>query len=274
MCLPDGASIASGGSGGASSGGASGGAVDPATCANTYEIVVGDYWVRIADASGTELADLLEANGATNDTMLFPGKTICLPAGAAPPSTAAPSTAAPTTAAPTTDAAGDEFADDRNAGDRPAATDPPTTEAPDTTQPLPPPPSGGEVEAMIREIWPDDLEEQALRIAWRESNYRADVTSGSGCCIGIFQMHWEAHRSWMSDLGITSATSSSTPAPTSRPPTSSTSATAGPPGSRRPGDRRIRRITDASRDSTVAWASSVSSRGLRDGPTGSAAGRT
>ena len=190
--------------GGATSGGAGGGAVDPATCANTYEIVVGDYWVRIADASGTELADLLEANGATNDTMLFPGKTICLPAGAAPPSTAAPSTAAPTTAAPTTNPPATNSPTTETPTTETPATDPPTTEAPDTTQPLPPPPSGGEVEAMIREIWPDDLEEQALRIAWRESNYRADVTSGSGCCIGIFQMHWEAHRSWMSDLGITS----------------------------------------------------------------------
>jgi LysM repeat protein len=86
VCLPDGASIGSGQGNGASAdganpGGAGGGAVDPATCANTYEIVAGDFWVRIADASGVELHELLEANGANNETMLYPGTTICLPAG-------------------------------------------------------------------------------------------------------------------------------------------------------------------------------------------------
>ncbi|MCC6227368.1 MAG: transglycosylase SLT domain-containing protein [Microthrixaceae bacterium] len=57
---------------------------------------------------------------------------------------------------------------------------------------------------MIRDIWPDDLEEQALRIAWRESGFRPDVTSPTGCCHGVFQLHWFAHGSWLSDLGITS----------------------------------------------------------------------
>ena len=57
---------------------------------------------------------------------------------------------------------------------------------------------------MIRDIWPDDLEDQALRIAWRESNYRPDVTSGTGCCVGVFQLNWESHQGWMAALGITS----------------------------------------------------------------------
>jgi soluble lytic murein transglycosylase-like protein len=60
------------------------------------------------------------------------------------------------------------------------------------------------VEALIRQIWPDDLEEQALEIAWRESNFRPDVTSSTGCCVGVFQMHWEAHKSWLIDMGISS----------------------------------------------------------------------
>ena len=202
VCLPDGASIGSGASGGgAAPGGAGGGAVDPATCAKTYEVVAGDFWVRIADSSGIELHELLEANGATNDTMLLPGKTICLPADATPPtqSTGAPTTAAPTTVAPTTDPP----TTDPPTTD-PPTTDPPTTQAPETTRPQTPIPSGGEVEALIREIWPDDLEQRALEIAWRESNYRPDVTSSTGCCVGVFQMHWEAHKSWLVDMGITS----------------------------------------------------------------------
>ena len=204
VCLPQGASIGSGQGNGASGdgttpGGAGGGAVDPATCANTYEIVAGDFWVRIAGASGVELHELLETNGANNETMLYPGKTICLPADATPPTqstaapTTAPTTATPTTAPPTTDPPTTQA----------PTTDPPTTEAPPTTRPTSIP-SGGEVEALIREIWPDDLEQRALEIAWRESNYRPDVTSSTGCCVGVFQMHWEAHQSWLVDMGITS----------------------------------------------------------------------
>jgi peptidoglycan hydrolase-like protein with peptidoglycan-binding domain len=68
------------------------------------------------------------------------------------------------------------------------------------TPTVPPPPRS--VEQMIRDIWPDDSEEWALRIAWRESNYRPGVTSPTGCCHGVFQIH-EIHFSWMRALGVT-----------------------------------------------------------------------
>lgn len=208
VCLPDGAVIggasayaSSGdagsgdaGSGDAVSGDAGSGdggvavADEPEICSNVYEPVPGDYWLRIADVSGVPIEDLLAENNATTDTPIFPGTDICLPAGATtptaatePPTTSAPTTAAATTVSPT--------------------TVPPTTTAPRNTTP---PPSGGAVEQMIRDVWPDDVEEEALRIAWRESNYRADVTSPTGCCVGVFQMHWEAHRSWLDDMGVTS----------------------------------------------------------------------
>jgi hypothetical protein len=29
------------------------------------------------------------------------------------------------------------------------------------------------------------------------------VTAQNSCCYGIFQMHWTAHQSWLSGLGIT-----------------------------------------------------------------------
>jgi peptidoglycan hydrolase-like protein with peptidoglycan-binding domain len=65
---------------------------------------------------------------------------------------------------------------------------------------VPPPPRS--VEQMIRDIWPDDQEEKALRIAWRESGYQPGVTSSTGCCHGIFQIH-EVHFSWMKNFGVT-----------------------------------------------------------------------
>jgi len=58
------------------------------------------------------------------------------------------------------------------------------------------------VEQLIRDIWPDDQEEKALRIAWRESGYQPGVTSPTGCCHGIFQIH-EIHFSWMRNFGVT-----------------------------------------------------------------------
>jgi hypothetical protein len=57
--------------------------------------------------------------------------------------------------------------------------------------------------AIIRSVWPDDLEERALEIAWRESKYQSNVNNW--CCYGLFQIHWNAHRSWLGSLGITSA---------------------------------------------------------------------
>ena len=50
-------------------------------------------------------------------------------------------------------------------------------------------------------MWPDDLEERALEIAWRESNYIP--TAKNFCCYGIFQMYWNVHKSWLADIGIT-----------------------------------------------------------------------
>ncbi|WP_116996651.1 LysM peptidoglycan-binding domain-containing protein [Desertimonas flava] len=217
------------GSGGGSSDGESAGSgvlAAPAVrvaaqCGNPYEVASGDYWMGIANKIDYPLAQLLEYNEATSDTPLYPGSIVCLPLGTsiAPPTTAAPATTAapspaPTTAAPTTAAPAATDAPETTV----ATTQPATTEAPETTsppattqapdeddddRPSGPVPSGGEVEQMIREIWPDDQEERALQIAWRESNYRPDVTSRTGCCHGVFQIH-EQHLSWLADYGITS----------------------------------------------------------------------
>lgn len=57
------------------------------------------------------------------------------------------------------------------------------------------------VQDIIRDVWPDDLEDWALRIAKRESNYVPTVRNW--CCIGLFQIFWTTHRHWLCpDLGI------------------------------------------------------------------------
>jgi hypothetical protein len=156
-------------------------------CQLSYTVAAGDYWIRIADAAGTTLAKLLQANLATIATPLYPGDDICLPEGATLPSAPTSSTAPPaTTAAPTTSA-------------------PTTTTAPATTTPVvTAPPAPAAIEAIIREIFPDELEARALEIAWRESGYRANAQNW--CCYGLFQINWNAHRSWLDDIGVTSAT--------------------------------------------------------------------
>jgi hypothetical protein len=170
------------------------------TCGIDYEVVAGDFWIRIADGSGAPLADLLAVNDATVSTPLYPGSTICLPAGAtAPPapsstptSSGSNSQGSPTTAAP--------------APTSPPATAPPTTAAPTTTNPPLPPASNAtaaEVQAIIRAVWPDELEERALEIARRESNFIP--TAKNFCCYGVFQVYWSVHKSWLSGIGITSA---------------------------------------------------------------------
>jgi hypothetical protein len=164
------------------------------SCSLEYEVAAGDFWIRIAEGSGAPLADVLAANSATVSTPLYPGRTICLPAGATTPPPPPPPTTPPTTPAvpsPTV---------------RPAtpATTAPSRPAPTTTPTLPPTSnaSAAEVQAIIRAIWPDELEERALEVAWRESNHRP--TAKNFCCYGVFQIYWNVHKGWLPSLGITS----------------------------------------------------------------------
>lgn len=67
----------------------------------------------------------------------------------------------------------------------------------------PPPVFTGDVPALIRQIWPDDTEEWAVKIAWRESGWQPGVRNA--CCYGLFQIHFRANRAVLGELGITSA---------------------------------------------------------------------
>jgi LysM repeat protein len=157
-------------------------------CPTTYVAGAGDSWYRIAEAAGVTPNALLDENRATVDTVIFSGDDICLPAGATMPTQPTTTTTPATTEAPATTA--------------PATTAPATT-APATTQP-PAPASTTEVQQIIRDVWPDELEEQALQIAWRESKYQPGVYNG-WCCYGVFQIYWSVHVSWLDAYGIYSS---------------------------------------------------------------------
>lgn len=152
-------------------------------CPQTYVAGSGDSWYRIADAAGVSPTALMAENLAGLDTPIFPGDEICLPAGATMPSQPTTTTAAPAITVPATTIA-------------PATTAPKSTTPPTTS-----PPSAAEAEQIIRDVWPDEIEQKALAVAWRESNYRANAYNGV-CCYGLFQLHWTAHKSWLDDFGI------------------------------------------------------------------------
>lgn len=148
-----------------------------ATCGSKYTVVSGDSWSLIADKVSVSLSSLLAVNDATTRSVLLVGEVICLPQGASAPTTNAP----PTTKAPT------------------------TTRPPSTTVA---PPSGpsytpAQIEAIIREIWPDDLEDTAIAIAYRESRF--NPYARNWCCYGLFQIYWEVHDAWLIPRGVTSA---------------------------------------------------------------------
>ena len=61
-----------------------------------------------------------------------------------------------------------------------------------------------DVVAIIREVWPDEHEENALFVAQRESKMRPNVVGGvADCCIGLFQIYFSLHRSWLVNIGVT-----------------------------------------------------------------------
>jgi LysM repeat protein len=47
-----------------------------------YTVESGDYWYGIASKLGVDIQALLDANGATTDTLITPGQVLVVPAGA------------------------------------------------------------------------------------------------------------------------------------------------------------------------------------------------
>jgi len=148
-------------------------------CVKAYIVRPGDAWSVIATRTKVTMRALLAANGATTRTVLYPGGSICLPASATVPIAPAttPASTAPI-ATPATSAA--------------AVVSPARTY------------SSAEVVAIVRAIWPDDQEDHALQVVWRESNNQP--TAHNSCCYGLFQINYNAHRSWLAtNAGITNA---------------------------------------------------------------------
>jgi LysM repeat protein len=175
-----------------------------AACSQTYTVASGDAWSTIAARAKVSMSSLLAANGATIQTMLLPGKSICLPQGAVdpgPPTTKAPSTTQPKATVPATTQPKATVP----ATTQPKSTVPPATTAPATTQPPPPANtySKAQVAQIIRDVWPDSLEDQAIAIATRESNLIP--TAHNSCCYGLFQIYFNANKSWLAGIGVTSA---------------------------------------------------------------------
>ena len=132
-------------------------------CAKTYKVVRNDSWSRIADKAKVRMAELLSVNKATTRSMLLIGDVICLPKT----SKVGQATGGLKLAPP---------------ADRWTAK---------------------EAAAIIREVWPDRIEDRAVAIARRESKLNA--ASYSSCCVGLFQLNWQAHKPWLARMGITSA---------------------------------------------------------------------
>ena len=145
-------------------------------CTKKYSVVAGDSWILIAHKVSVTLDQMLAANNATARTMLWPRQQICLPANASPPTTVKPT---PTTAKPT-----------------------PTTARPVVTVPRVSY-SRAQVIQIIRDIWPDELEDRAVAIARRESNLTPNVNNF--CCYGLFQIYYNVHKKWLAQVGVTSA---------------------------------------------------------------------
>ncbi len=164
-------------------------------CAKTYDVVAGDYWILIAKKVSLSLREVLAANSATTKTAIYPGRSVCLPSNASAPTTAAP--VAPATTVKTSTAAPVTTVKATTTTVKTTSTSTPAAAAPTTSY------SRAEVEAIIRQVWPDDLENEAVRIATRESNLDPGVRNY--CCFGLFQIYYNVHKTWLSQMGVTSA---------------------------------------------------------------------
>jgi soluble lytic murein transglycosylase-like protein len=63
-----------------------------------------------------------------------------------------------------------------------------------------------EIVQIIREVWPDELEERALAIARRESKLNPRVIGiPNKCCYGLFQIYYRWHKQWLPKIGVVRA---------------------------------------------------------------------
>jgi LysM repeat protein len=154
--------------------------VRAAPCSSFHVAKANDSWTRIAARFDISLRKVLSLNRARTSTKIMIGDQICIPDVPAITTSTTTSTMTSTTTIAT------------------STVSPSTIVVPKTNT------KRNEVIAIIREIWPDEHEENALFVAQRESNLIPSVIGGTNnCCIGLFQMYYSVHKAWLVDLGIT-----------------------------------------------------------------------
>ena len=130
-------------------------------CSLKYTVKAGDSWYGIASKVKVTPAALLKANKATTRTWLWPGQVVCLPKGAV--------VAKPVPAVKLT--------------------------YPKVTY------TAAQTAAIIRKVWPDNLEAKAIAIAQRESHL--NNLAHNWCCYGLFQIYFNASKAWLASVGVT-----------------------------------------------------------------------
>ena len=143
-------------------------------------VTVGDVRMTTDQVSNQYNSIYTTLNGKTLSSPLKVGQVICLPQGAKRPSATTTTQPRAATSSGSTSSSGDM----RN-----------------VTNPSVRSYSRTEVEQIVRDIWPDNLENDALFVVERESHFNPG--SRSYCCIGLFQLNWSAHKKWMANYGVT-----------------------------------------------------------------------
>ena len=143
-------------------------------CGAKFTVQLGDSWSLLADYAGVGTRELLQVNKANARTLIVPGDELCVPSGArmrrpAPVATTQPARRA-SSPKPLVVVAAKRFT------------------AAQSTQ-------------IIRDVFPDALEKRALEIVQRES--RTNAAAYNFCCYGLFQIHFQAHKSWLATMGVT-----------------------------------------------------------------------
>lgn len=154
-------------------------------CGLDYVVQSGDSWYGIAERAGVKAGPLAAVNGKTISSPLKVGQTICLPEGARRPSTTTTTTRPP-------QSSGSSGSSSSSNDMRQIPYDPTRTY------------SRAEVEQIVRDVWPDELENDALYVVQRESRF--NPSARSYCCLGLFQINWRSHRSWLANYGVTDPT--------------------------------------------------------------------
>ena len=152
---------------------------DSPTCGLDYVVQPGDSWYGIAERAGVKAGPLAAVNGKTLSSPLKVGQTICLPEGARRPAVTTTTTRPPQASGQATSSN-----DMRQVPYNPTRWYTPA-----------------EVEQIVRAVWPDHLENDAIFVVQRESRFNPG--SRSSCCIGIFQINWRSHKKWLANYGVT-----------------------------------------------------------------------